>query len=155
MSAAKRTTGKAEDTKVEGAKAESPAPKNEAPKAQDPKAPSTESESPVADDAAAKATPKGGKSPQDKVKDFSESPNPTSEDWEDPHVNIANLPANHDPVVVSDHEQASRAAEVKQSRLTAKTAVQVSQLDTSQFGGNVLDSLSHKAGDEDKGSSKN
>ena len=70
---------------------------------------------------------------------------PTSEAWDDPHVNLADLPANFDPVVSADHATASHAAEVDNGKLIASTAVQISQFDNSTFGTNVLNSLSHTA----------
>lgn len=67
---------------------------------------------------------------------------PTSEAYQDPHVNLADLPVHHDPVVSDDHAVASHAAEVDNQKLIAAAPVQVSQMDSSSFGVDVTDSLS-------------
>lgn len=67
---------------------------------------------------------------------------PTSEAYDDPHVNLADLPVNHDPVVTGDHSQASAAASVSVSKINEATPVQISQMDTSNFGNAVTDALS-------------
>lgn len=76
---------------------------------------------------------------------------PTTEAWEDPNVNLADVPANHDPVVADDHTQASRAAQVKTHDIEAAAPRQISQFDNSTFGTNVLDALSHTADVKVKG----
>lgn len=83
---------------------------------------------------------------------------PTAESYDDPHVNLADLPVNFDPVVADDHAQASRAAEIDNQKLVNAAPVQVTQMDSSVFGQDVRDVLSftlqpvHKddAKDDDK-----
>ena len=75
---------------------------------------------------------------------------PTAESWDDPQVNLGNLPANFDPVVSASHEQASHAATVDNGKLAAAAPVQIGQFDNSVFGTNVLDSMSAEATTEVK-----
>lgn len=147
MPPAKRTTtaaSKPAEPKDEVVKDESSAPKNEAPKVQDPKAPSTESESPLADTAAAKS--------DDKPKD--DDTGKTSESKGDDEIENENarrgLSAGYDPVVVDDHAQASRAAQVSEGDIKKAARVQVRNFDTSDFGRSVMDAMSDSAKDKNK-----
>lgn len=80
-----------------------------------------------------------------KTKEFVENGGPTSEAYDDPHVNLANLPVNHDPVVATDHAQASVAASVPVAKFVENTPVQIAQLDTSGASGqDALNVLSHR-----------
>lgn len=88
------------------------------------------------------------------LKDFTSEGRPTSESWDDPQVNLANLPANHDPVVTADHSSASGAMEVDQGKLKAAAPVQISNFDNSDLSRNVLDSMSAKTTVEVKDSDK-
>lgn len=97
-----------------------------------------------------KATEEFLKKQEQSRKELLEEGKPTSEAYDDPHVNLADLPVNHDPVVASDHEQASAAASVPVRKITEATPVQISQMDTSNFGNAVTDALSHRTVAESK-----
>lgn len=90
------------------------------------------------------------KDAEEKRKEFVNEGHPTSEAWDDPHVNLADVPANFDPVVSASHAQASRAATVDEGKLRAAAPVQISQFDTSDYGRSVLNSVSHTVEPKDK-----
>lgn len=91
---------------------------------------------------------------EEDLKTFVNEGRPTSESWDDPQVNLGNLPANHDPVVAADHSQASHAMEADQGKLRAAAPVQISNFDNSDLSRNVLESMSHTAEVEVKDSDK-
>lgn len=88
------------------------------------------------------------------LKAFVNEGRPTSESWDDPQVNLGNLPANHDPVVAADHQTASSSMSVDQGKLAAAAPVQISNFDNSDLSRNVLESMSHTAEVEVKDSDK-
>lgn len=155
MPPAKRTTSKPADTKAEDTKAE--APKADKPEVEVERNPELDGNvDKVAEGKAAKdeqssdEIEKFQKEQERKREKLLKEGTPTSEAYDDPHVNLADLPVNHDPVVTSDHAQASAAASVPVAKVTEGTPVQISQMDTSDFGGNIKDSLSHRAVAKDK-----
>lgn len=140
-SAPKASTAKAEDTKAEG---------TSTPEVKVETNPELEGNADKVADAQRepehdKATKKFLDEQEKQRKALLEEGKPTSEAYNDPHVNLANLPVNHDPVVTGDHASASNAASVPVDKIEQAAPRQISQMDTSNFGNAVTDSLSKKA----------